>query len=155
VQTIYNVFGSKRGVLAALANGVSGYALDPRIRSEPDAVAVLRLVAGRLAEENERTASLQTTLREAAAADAELAALDRRRRAERLAAYRDLARELQGRAALAAGLDTEEAAAAVSALADAEAFRLLRERGWSRERYEQWLGRSLATQLLDWAATRP
>lgn len=153
VQTIYNLFGSKRGVLAVLANGVSGYALDPRVRREADPVAVLRLVAGRLAAENESTAPLQAAVREAAAADVGLAALERRRRAERLDAYRDLARELQRRAALAAGLDVEDAAAAVSALSDPDAFRLLRERGWSPERYEQWLERSLRAQLLD--VTRP
>ena len=112
VQSIYNAFGSKRGVLAALAEGIPGYALDPRIRTERDAASVVKLVAGRLA------------------------------------AYRELARELKRREALADGVAIDEAALTVGVLADAQTYRLLRERGWTQARYERWLERGLRTQLL-------
>lgn len=148
VQSIYNAFGSKRGVLAALAEGIPGYALDPRIRTERDAASVVKLVAGRLAAEHERNADLRTTVREAAAGDVQLAALEQDRREGRLAAYRELARELKRRDALAEGVAIDEAALTVGVLADAQTYRLLRERGWTQARYERWLERGLRTQLL-------
>ena len=148
VQSIYNGFGSKRGVLTALAEGIAGYALDPRIRTEPDAPAVLRLVASRLAAEHERTSSLRSTIREAAAGDAELAELERDRREGRLAAYRELARELKRRGELVSGVHVDDAALSVAVLGDAQTYALLRERGWTQERYERWLERSLRAQLL-------
>lgn len=148
VQSIYNAFGSKRGVLAALAEGLAGYALDPRIRTEPDAPAVLKLVAARLAEEHERTSALRATVREAAAGDGALADLERNRREGRLAAYRELARELKRRGALAEGVPVDDAALSISVLGDAGTFRLLRGRGWTQARYERWLERSLRAQLL-------
>lgn len=148
VQSIYNAFGSKRGVLTALAEGISGYALDPRIRTEPDGAAILGLVAARLAEEHERTAELRATVREAAAADAELAGVERDRREGRLAAYRELARELKRRGELATGVAVDEAALGIAVLGDPQTYHLLRERGWSRARYERWLERSLRAHLL-------
>jgi AcrR family transcriptional regulator len=148
VQSIYNAFGSKRGVLAALAEGIAGYALDPRIRTEPDAAAVLALVAARLTGEHERTSELRATVREAAAADGALAELERDRREGRLAAYRELARELKRRGALAGGVAVDEAALGVAVLGDPDTYRLLRGRGWTPERYERWLARSLRAQLL-------
>ena len=148
VQSIYNAFGSKRGVLAALAEGIPGYALDPRIRTEPDAPSVVKLVAARLAAEHERNADLRTTVLEAAAGDAELAVLEQERREGRLAAYRELARELKRREALADGVAIDEAALTVGVLADAQTYRLLKERGWTQARYERWLERGLRTQLL-------
>jgi len=149
VQTIYNTLGSKRGILVGLIGGVDGYAVDPRIRREQDPTEIVRIVAEGVLAEHERGAALQQVVVGAAAVDKEIAALERRHTARRLEAYREVARELDRRSALAHGLTVDDAAAAISALASAETYRrLVEEQGWTRERYVDWLERALALQLL-------
>jgi hypothetical protein len=87
-------------------------------------------------------------VRVAAAADAALAELERDRSEGRLAAYRELARELKRRDALANGVAVDEAALSIAVLGDPQTFERLRERGWALQRYERWLERSLRVQLL-------
>ena len=153
VQTIYNTLGSKRGILVGLVGAVDGYAVDPRIRRERNAEEIVRIVAEGAVAENAQGAALHQIVMGAAAADREVAELERRHAARRLDAHREIARELESREALADALTVDDAAATMSALCAPEAYRrLVLEGDWEASRYARWLERALRVQLL-WAPT--
>src|SRR5206468_12414840 len=124
VQTIYNTLGSKRGILVGLVGAVDGYAVDPRIRRERNAEEIVRIVAVGAGAENAQGAALHQIVMGAAAADREVAELERRHAARRLDAHREIARELESREALA-DVTVDDAAATMSALCSPEAYRRL------------------------------
>jgi AcrR family transcriptional regulator len=94
VQTIYNAIGSKRAVLSRVldfsASGPNAPTsvrefLGARIREESDPERIIRTLADWFAEVNERTAPVFGVIRQAAAVDPEVAALQvQRARYERV-----------------------------------------------------------------------
>ena len=97
----------------------------------------------------ERTHSAHRILHTAAASDPNAADLQRRdtaRRCEGQRAYIDM---LLANGALRDGLTADDAADTYSALANPTTYMfLIVERGWSPDRFEQWLADSLARLLL-------
>jgi AcrR family transcriptional regulator len=157
--TVYRLFSSKLGILKAVLDvSISG---DDRAVSMPDRPQVRALTAepdprravtgfaallrGLMA----RTAPVHRILDEAARSDrraAELLADIARQRHE---GQRRIARALARADALRPGLGERDAADVIHALASPEVYRLLvDDRGWSGERYEQWLTSILVDQLL-------
>ena len=155
-ETIYAAFRNKRTLLGELVRrAVRGGDQAPvPEQAGPRAVAAardpheqLRLFAADIVLRLERVGPLLEVLTTAARAHAELAALLARIHAERRANLAALVAALAAGGALRA--EPEEALDTVWAMASPELHRLLTgTRGWTRERYCEWLAASLAALLL-------
>ena len=149
--TVYLYFPGKAAVVAALADEiVANPDLSVElVERESDAVRQLRVGAAIIRRLNERSWLVADVLRSAHGGDEALAetwALWQRRHLE--AVQRGIA-ALQALGALRAGLAYDAAVDAFYALAGTDVYRaLVRERGWSPDRYERWLFRLACTELL-------
>jgi AcrR family transcriptional regulator len=157
--TVYRLFSSKLGILKAVLDvSIAGddeavaMADRPQVRSlvaNPDPRDTLTgfaaLVGGLMA----RTAPVHRVLEEAARSDQGAAAALAEIARQRHDGQRRITRSLIRAGALRPGLKEREAADIVHALASPEVYRLLvTDRGWSGERYRQWLSSILIDQLL-------
>ncbi len=159
-ETVYSTFGTKRALLAQLA-GVTTTGDDEsppvlerawvrRLRSEPDLHRRLLRLARETAASVRRRAAVDEVVRGAAGADPEIAALWERTRRDRLAAQRALLEIVLGDASVPRGLDLEMAAGVLHSIGSPETYRLLVvDRGWTDDRFERWLGATLARLLID------
>jgi AcrR family transcriptional regulator len=158
-DTVYAVFGSKRAILSGLMERQVG-GDDQRIamldRPEPQSVRrepnqrrqLARFVAG-VTEAIERSRPIDDIMRSAAAIDPEISTLRGNIQEERFRNMTTLVRWLRANGPLRGERSVEEAAAIVWTLTSPEVHRLLRvERGWSSERFRDWLGDTLARTLL-------
>jgi AcrR family transcriptional regulator len=155
-ETVYGHFGNKRALLGELCRrAVRGD--DPApvpAQSGPKAVAAatdqheqLRLFAADIVLRLERAAPLVAIVAGAARTHAELADLLAALHADRLKNLRSLVDALAVNGPLR--LKEEEAVETVWALTSPELHQLLvRVRGWTRQRYRDWLATSLAELLL-------
>ena len=149
--TVYLYFPGKAAVVAALADEiVANPDLSVElVERESDAVRQLRVGAAIIRRLNERSWLVADVLRSAHGGDEALAetwTLWQRRHLE--AVQRGIA-ALQALGALRAGLAYDAAVDAFYALAGTDVYRaLVRERGWSPDRYERWLFRLACTELL-------
>jgi AcrR family transcriptional regulator len=155
-ETIYARFGSKRALLGELmqqavrggdARPVPEQEAPRAIAAETDQREQLRLFAADIALRLERAAPLAAVVAGAARSDPELAELYaalHRNRLDNLATLIDaLAANGPLRLARKDALDT------LWALTSPELHQLLvRVRGWTRERYREWLTDSLSTLLV-------
>jgi AcrR family transcriptional regulator len=124
-------------------------------QAEPDARQILRMHAAMVRDVNSRVAQIVHVIESAAGLDADIRALSDEGRAQRQTGMRALAAELQRRAALRPDLDADLAADILCVYNDSRVYRhLVHERGWSPERFEQWLAEALTAQLIrpDYAA---
>ena len=157
--TVYRLFASKLGILKAV--------LDVSIVGDDDAVAMLdrphvrALIADRDPKNQltgfaallrgllSRAAPMHRILSDAARSDEEAAALLAEIARQRQEGQRRIARSLARSRALRPGLRERDAADIIHALASPEVYGLLViDRGWSAERYEDWLRDLLVDQLL-------
>jgi AcrR family transcriptional regulator len=153
VQTIYDTFGSKGGVVLRFADLVDEEAgineLRPLIFASQDPRETLRLVARMRRQIGERCGDIVRMLMEGAAADPEvgvaLAEGMRRQDIGQLA----VAQRLEAAGALRPGIDAQRAADIMTALSASQIRDVLVvERGWSFDQFEIWLGETLRTLLL-------
>jgi AcrR family transcriptional regulator len=157
--TVYRLFSSKLGILKAV--------LDVSVGGDDEAVAmadrpeVRALIADRdpknqlagfaalLRELMARTAPVHRILADAARSDEGAASLLGEIARQRHEGQRRIARSLARSGALRSGLRERDAADIIHALASPEVYSLLAfDRGWSGERYEEWLRAILSDQLL-------
>jgi AcrR family transcriptional regulator len=161
VETVYRAVGSKAGLFravveAALAGGTARAEVPveqrPAIRAvidEPDPRRKLVLYAATQPGIHRRTGPLLRGLAEGAANDVELRTLSGELEARRHAGQGRLVAELAERGALREGLPVDEAADVVWTLCSHAVYELLvGQRGWSAERYRDWLAAALARELL-------
>ena len=159
VDTVYAAFGSKRGVLQALLNmrvGGDEAELDLLARAGPQAVkrehdqrAQLAAFAADISAIIERARPVDDIIRGAAAVDADIATLRAEAQAYRYRNIRELVSWLAAKGPLRAGLTEDDAAAIAWTLTSPEVHGLLRvTRGWSPERYVEWLQETLTRTLL-------
>ncbi len=159
VDTVYAAFGSKRGVLQALLNvrvGGDEAELDlldragpQAVQREPDQKAQLAAFAADVSAIIERARPVDDIIRGAAAVDTDIAAFRGEAQAYRYRNMRQLISWLAAKGPLAPGLTEEDAAAIAWTMTSPEVHGLLRvARGWSAERYAEWLAQSLARILL-------
>jgi AcrR family transcriptional regulator len=157
--TLYRLFASKLGVLRQLLDvSIAGDDQPGAVRDRPDVapvfaatdpVDVLRGAAGITTAINQRTNDVYGVLVGAAGSDPEAAALLADIREQRDQGQRQIVRALQRMHALRDGIKTRDADDRVHALMSPEVYRLLVvDRGWSSERYREWLASTLAEQLL-------
>ena len=151
VPTIYDAFKSKRGILEAARLAMLEESQIPELMAEahrePDPGRKLDLAARWVRQQMERSYDVIQAFREASRADPDAAA-DHRRILDRRA------RSLRGfiatlKPALAPGISPRTATDLLWAFSNEELYReLVVERGWSPDRYEQWLARTIRAQLL-------
>ena len=159
-DTVYDVFGSKRGLLAAVMDvnvggddeplAVLDRELPQRMRAEQDQRTQIAMFASGMAGELERMRPLDDVLRSAAAADPDVAAARHEQNdVQRHAAMMAVVSWVRARGPLRAGLDEATAADVVWTLASPEVHHMLLEtRGWTRRQYESWLNHALEAALL-------
>jgi AcrR family transcriptional regulator len=154
VQTVYGIFGSKKGIMAELLERASfGPAYQEaikRAKETSDPADRLRGVAAIARQVLDSERSELELLRGVATVSPELAAIERAREGER---YEHQARTVELVAAsgrLRAGLDEKTARDIVWTLTGRETFRMLViERKWPASRYQGWLGELLIAALLE------
>ena len=157
--TVYRLFSSKLGILKALLDVSIGGDDDavrmldrPRTRSlmgDTDAKARLAGFVQVSVDVNVRTLPVYRILVSAAGSDPDAAALLADLTRQRDEGQGELARSLARAGSLRKGVSARDAADVIHALMAPELYQLfVADRGWSPERYEQWLCGVLADQLL-------
>ena len=159
IDTVYAVFRSKRAVLSGLmARQVGGDDQPIAMLDRPEAQSVrrepnqrrqlARFVAG-VTDAIERSGPVDDIMRSAAAIDPEISTLRRSIQEERFRNMTTLVRWLRANGALRHERNVDHAAAIVWTLTSPEVHHLFRvDRGWSPERFRDWLGDTLARTLL-------
>ena len=157
--TVYRLFSSKVGILKAVLD-VSVVGDDdavamvdrPQVRellSDRDPKTMLAGFAALLREVMSRTAPVHRILADAARSDGDAVSLLAELARQRQEGQHRIARSLARSSALRPGLRERDAADIIHALASPEVYGLLVfDRGWSGERYEQWLRAILTRELL-------
>jgi AcrR family transcriptional regulator len=159
VDTVYATFGNKAGVLHALFDvrvGGDDAPVEVTEREGPQAVRRERsqkrqvaAFAEGVAEILERSRPVDDIMRGAAAVDPDIAALRAEMHRSRYDNIRQFVTWLAANGSLRDNLSTDDAASIVWAVASPEVHGLLRAgRGWTPERYQEWLGVTLARTLL-------
>lgn len=156
--TVYRLFSSKLGILRALIDrSVAGFdnavplADQPAAQelfADPDPARRLTGFAAICREVNARTEPLYRILVSAAESDPDAAALLKERTRHRGAGQDQIARSLAEAGSLRPGMGEREAADIIHALMSPEVYQLFTDRGWTPQRYEQWLAQTLIDQLL-------
>jgi AcrR family transcriptional regulator len=151
VQTVYAVYGSKAGILAALresvANQPEAEALYAQAMTEPSAPRCIELFARSIRCRWELAGDVVAIQRDAGTADrairaAVAAILERRRRG-----IGELAARLEP--AFGTGMDVARAAAILDAFTLHEVYaELVEVHGWTPDTYEAWLAAMLVRELL-------
>lgn len=159
VDTLYALVGRKPEILRELIElAISGtdQPLAPeergyvqRMQSEPDPVRQLEIYAGAVRAIQTRLAPLLLALRDAASTEPEASEVWHQVSERRASNMRRLIANL-GHDVLRPGLTQEDAADVIWATASSEVFILLTdERGWTLDRYQDWLSDSWCRLLLD------
>ena len=149
--TVYAVFGSKKGLLLALRQQMHAEVELPKLTAEakaaPDARRKLEGWARLLRRQTERSYDVIAAHREAARGDPAAAKECRGVLDSRAGVMKELVRELG--ADIRSDLNLTTATDIVWAFSNEEFYReLVHERGWSPDRYETWMARTLKQQLL-------
>jgi AcrR family transcriptional regulator len=157
-DTIYKTFGGKAGLLRAICeDALAGDGPVPAEQrsdaiqaSETDPRQVLRGLGLLTTEVAPRIAPLLLLLSTAADSDPALAELRADLEGARLTRMTQVAENLASRVKLRAGLQVRGVADILWAYSSPELYRLLvLSRGWSPERYGQFVGESLISALLE------
>jgi AcrR family transcriptional regulator len=157
--TVYRLFSSKRGILKALLDvSIAGddepvpMADRPPVRSlldDPDPENMVAGFVAMAAQVNARTAAIYRILVSAAASDPDAAGLLDVLTRQRQEGQGRIARALARARALRPKLRERDAGDIIHALLSPEVYGLLVvDRGWPPKRYETWLTKTLADQLL-------
>jgi AcrR family transcriptional regulator len=160
VQTVYKVFGSKKALLSALVDvTIAGddepVALSERqfvadIRAATDARAMLERYARHLTETHARQAPVMLALAGAATADPEAAAIWRKNLSDRRQGMAMFAADLAATGQLRSDHTVDSAADLLWLAMDVRNYDwLVRERGWSPERFQGWYVDSVAAAILN------
>ena len=160
VETIYRSFGSKSGLFravmeAVLAGGAARGDVPvehrPAIRAvidEPDPRRQVALYVATQPGIHRRAGPLLRALRDGMASDRELRAVWDEMEAWRLDGQGRFVAMLADKGALRRGLSVEQARDVVWTLCSLAVHDLLVDRGWTAERYQEWLIDALTCELL-------
>jgi AcrR family transcriptional regulator len=157
--TIYRLFSSKLGILKTLLDtSIAGDEQPVEVQQRPDVASLFnerdphKLLAGFAGVStaiNVRTNDVYRVLASASASDPAAAELLGELNQQRAQGQSRIARSLARAKALKPGLRERDAADLIHALMSPEMYRLLvGDRGWTVERYRQWLTATLTDQLL-------
>jgi TetR/AcrR family transcriptional regulator of autoinduction and epiphytic fitness len=158
-ETVYAIFGSKRKILSFLLDiSVGGDDQPVRILDRPKPQAVLHdtnqrrqleMFSTDITEIMSRAAPVFEIMRSAAKLEPEIAELLQNMLEERLQNMIHFVQSVAANGSLRDGLDEAQAGEIVWAMTSPELFQLLTvDRGWTKEKYAQWLADALTRQLL-------
>ena len=158
-DTVYATFQSKAGLLHRLLDVRVGGDDEPvelleragpqAVKREPSQRRQLEAFASDVTSIQERVRPVDDIMRGAAAVDSEIASFRTRMHESRLDNMRQFASWVASKGPLRDGMSVDDAATIVWTLASPEVHRLLRaERGWTAERYRNWLATTLTRTLL-------
>ncbi|GLY71189.1 TetR/AcrR family transcriptional regulator [Amycolatopsis taiwanensis] len=158
VQTIYFVFGNKRTLLKELVDVTIAGDDEPVATMErpwytaalaaDTAQDMLRAYVAGTTSVLERVAPIGRVLEAAAASDPEVAALWPHDVDPRYVVQQGAAKALAAKPGARAEVSVEEASDLLYGLLSPDLYLLfVRERGWTREHWEQWVGDTLCAQL--------
>jgi len=158
-ETIFAVFGNKRTILVNLIDISVGGDDQPvpllqrpgpqSVLQEPDPVRQLQLFAQSISVILERVAPVFEIIRMAAKTEPEIAELLKDILEERRHNLAIFVQHLSDHSPWRQGLDDAQATVIVWTIASPEVYSLLTvDRGWSTERFGQWLGDTLTRLLL-------
>lgn len=159
VDTVYAVFGTKKALLSALIDHrVTGRVEEsdvlagegPRaLQALTDREQMIAAFAADIAVRIERVRPIDDVMRGAGAIDPDIADLRARMQENRFNKLRYVVELLATIGPLRADVGVDEATAIVWTLTSPDVNRLLRDdRGWSAQRYEQWLSTTLLRVLI-------
>ncbi|MEU8171536.1 helix-turn-helix domain-containing protein [Microbispora hainanensis] len=159
VQTVYFHFGNKATVVKEIVDVLAVGDDEPipvldrpwveQVRDEPDGRRALAIWLANSRVIFGRVAPIMKIVRDAAGADAEMAAQWETNQNQRFLAHDTLARHLAGKQALRPDLSIEEAADVIFTLVSVEVYLLLTgARGWTPEEWERWINKILSATIL-------
>ncbi|MFZ0547302.1 MAG: TetR/AcrR family transcriptional regulator [Candidatus Promineifilaceae bacterium] len=159
-MTVYAVFGNKRSLLAGLVETSVGGDDQPisllqrsgpqSVFREKEPINQINLFAVDITNILERIAPIFDIMRTAAKTEPEIADMLKNLLEERLQNLGRFVQHVAANGRLREGMDQSLAAEVVWAVASPELYRLFTEdRGWSKERFSQWLGDTLSRLLLE------
>ncbi len=158
-ETVFATFANKRTLLARVLDVAVGGDEQPiplllrpgpqAVLAEADPARFLQRFAQDISGILARVAPLFEVLRAAAKTEPDIAELLHNLLTERLANMNTVALRLRAIAPLRAGMDETRAAETIWSLTSPELFNLLvRDHGWARAVYAEWLGEMLVRALL-------
>jgi AcrR family transcriptional regulator len=158
-ETIYAIFGSKRKILAFLLDISVGGDDQPvrlldragpqAVMSETKQIRQMELFSQDITGILSRAAPVSEILRSAAKLEPEIDALLKRMLKQRLQNMTRFIQSVAANGPLREGMNEKEAADIVWAITSPELFQLFTvDRGWSQEKYTQWLSQALTCLLL-------
>lgn len=152
VPTVYATFGSKKGIVTELLDaarfGDAYQALLAQVMQITDPLERLAFAPRFARQIYESEKSVEDLLRGAGMLAPELASVEQERDCMRYEAQGMLIDGLQRAGLLRPGLEHTAARDVLWSLTSRELYRMLvRERGWSGERYEQWLRALIRREL--------
>ena len=165
VQTIFLIYGTKLAVLEAATRVVVAGPDDfeglgrewtwvADLQNDPDPVSQLRRYAHHVRTLADRAGPLTGEIRSAARSDPEVAAFLAELSTSRFRGPSGIANRLHNMGALRPGLDPVTAADTLHAISGYESYdALVRDRRWTPEDYEQWLGDLFCRTLLGRSTT--
>jgi AcrR family transcriptional regulator len=159
VQTVYFHYGNKASVLKEVVDvlAVGDDAPVPllerpwvtRVREEPDGRKALAIWLSHSCEIFTRIAPVMRIVRDAAGADADMAAQYDTNQRQRYTAHRTLAGNLADKGALRPRLSADRAADIIFTVVSPEAYLLLTaERGWTPRQWQRWALETLTATIL-------
>ena len=158
VQTIYNSVGPKRAILSRVLDAAAAGERAPtpvaqfmreQAEGEPDPRQILAHLIQFWRGALPRTEPVFRLIREAAAADPEIAELQQARAAQRLHNYASAAQLLAERGALRSELTLDRAAATIFAIGHPDSYRtLVLDGDWNDDEWSAWAQETLQTALL-------
>jgi AcrR family transcriptional regulator len=154
VPTVYAAFGSKKGIVSELLDearfGEAYQTLLAEARSERDPMKLLKFPPRFARRIYEAELPVENLLRGAGMVAPEFAAVEDERNCQRYDSQVMVIDALERSGFLREGLGHESARAVLWSLTSRELFRMLvRERGWTGDAYEAWLGEALRRELTD------
>jgi AcrR family transcriptional regulator len=159
VDTVYAIFGTKKGLLSALidlrvtgsSEGSDVLAVEgPRaLRNVSNQRQMLAGFAADIVPRIERVRPIDDVMQSAGAIDPDIADLRARMQENRFSKLKTFIEWLASNGALRRDIDVDEATTIAWTLTSPEVNRLLRDaRGWSSQRYQEWLSATLVRVLL-------
>jgi AcrR family transcriptional regulator len=146
VATVYLIFGNKLALVSALlADASEDPSLDlQQVLDEVDPQRQATVGAHLIRELHERTAGVTGILRSGRGNDPTLESMWDAWQTGHLEVVTKIALQVARRGGLRAGLDATQAADVLYMLTGSETFwQLVKERGWSLDRFEDWLADSI------------
>lgn len=152
-QSVYSIFKSKTGILTELLDqSTFGFEYEEAVRqamSTADPETRLRLAAPIARQIHDAQSATLDLLRGAGVVAPELANLEQQRECLRYKRQERMIISLRDAGRLRPGLDYATARDIFWMLTGRDVYRMLvRERGWSSQRYQDWLADTLVTSLL-------